>query len=328
MSNTTPIVTVFGGSGFVGRYITHRLARAGWRVRVAVRRPNEAMHVKPYGDVGQVEPILCNVRDEASTRRAIEGEDAVVNCVGILQETKFQSFEDVHVDAANLIARLSAEAGVAKLVHISALGADPDAESEYSETKAEGEKLVLAAMPNAVIFRPSIMFGTEDRFFNRMAELSRISPVLPLVGADTKFQPVYVNDVALAVETAITGDVEGGIYELGGPDIATLRELAKMAMDGAGRHRKLLELSFGFARMQARGFEMVEKLSGGLIPAMLTRDQVKLLQVDNVVSEGAVGFAELGITPTSMESVLDSYLYFYRTRGQYTAATESDDKAN
>lgn len=323
MSNTTPIVTVFGGSGFVGRYITHRLARAGWRVRVAVRRPNEALHVRPYGEVGQVEPILCNVRDEASTRRAIEGADAVVNCVGILQETKFQSFEDVHVDAPEMIARLSAEAGVSKFVHVSALGANAGAESAYSETKAEGEGLVLKWMPNAVVLRPSVMFGTEDRFFNRMAELSRLSPVLPIFGADTKFQPVFVNDVALAVETAVTGDVVGGIYELGGPKVATLRELATVAMETAGRRRIILNVPFGLARMKAWGFELIEKVSGGLIPAMVTRDQLKMLHVDNVVGEGAAGFAELGITPTAMESVLDSYLYFYRANGQFTAITES-----
>lgn len=323
MSNTTPIVTVFGGSGFVGRYITHRLARAGWRVRVAVRRPNEALYVRPYGEVGQVEPILCNVRDEASTRRVIEGADAVVNCVGILQETKFQSFEDVHVDAPDLIARLSAEAGVSKLVHISALGADAGAESAYSETKAEGDALVLKSMPDAVILRPSVMFGSEDRFFNLMAELSRLSPVLPLFGADTKFQPVFVNDVALAVEAAVTGDVAGGIYELGGPRVATLRELAKIAMETAGRRRILVNVPFGIARLQAWSLELIEKLSGGLVPAMVTRDQLKMLHVDNVVNEGAAGFAELGITPTAMESVLDSYLYFYRANGQFTAITES-----
>jgi uncharacterized protein YbjT (DUF2867 family) len=328
MSNPTPIVTIFGGSGFVGRYVTHRMARAGWRVRVAVRRPNEALHVKTYGEVGQVEPILCNVRDEASTRRVIEGADAVVNCVGILQETKFQSFEDVHVDAPEMIARLSAEAGVPKLVHISALGANEGAESVYSETKAEGEALVLKAMPNAVILRPSVMFGTEDRFFNLMAELSRLSPILPLFGADTKFQPVFVNDVALAVETAVTDDVEGGIYELGGPKVASLRELANIAMDTAGRRRTILNVPFGLARMQAWGFEMIEKVSGGLVPAMITRDQLKMLHVDNVVSDGAAGFVELGITPTAMESVLDSYLYFYRANGQYTAITESGKNLN
>ena len=323
MSNTTPIVTIFGGSGFVGRYIAHRMARAGWRVRVAVRRPNEAMYVKPYGDVGQVEPMLCNVRDEASTRRAIEGADAVVNCVGILQETKFQSFEDVHVDAAGLIARLSAEAGVSKLVHISALGADARAESAYSETKAEGDALVLQAMPDAVILRPSVVFGTEDRFFNRMAEFSRLSPVLPLFGADTKFQPVYVNDIALAVEAAIIGDVAGGIYELGGPEVVSLHDLAKDAMKVAGRRRILLDVPFWFARMKAWGFEWIEKLTGGLVPAMLTRDQLKMLEVDNIVNEGAAGFSELGIEPTAMESVLDSYLYHYRAYGQFSAITES-----
>ena len=328
MPNTTPIVTIFGGSGFVGRYVAHRMARAGWRVRVAVRRPNEAMHVKPYGDVGQVEPILCNVRDEASTRRAIGGADAVVNCVGIMQETKFQSFEDVHVDAADLIARLSAEAGVTKLVHISALGADAGAESAYAETKAEGDALVLQAMPNAVILRPSVVFGPEDRFFNRMAEFSRISPILPLVGADTRFQPVYVNDIALAVEAAITGSAAGGIYELGGPEVASLRELASKAMVSAGRRRILLSAPEWIARIKAWGFEIIEKASGGLIPAMITRDQLKFLHTDNVVNAGAAGFAELGIVPMAMESVLDTYLYAYRANGQFTTITDSNTNLN
>lgn len=328
MSNTTPTVTIFGGSGFIGRYIAHRMARAGWRVRVAVRRPNEAMYVKPYGDVGQVEPMLCNVRDEASTRRAIEGADAVVNCVGILQETKFQSFEDVHVDAAGLIARLSAEAGVSKLVHISALGANAAAESVYFETKAEGDALVVQAMPDAVILRPSVVFGTEDKFFNRMAGFSRLSPVLPLFGAGTMFQPVYVNDIALAVETAITGDVAGGIYELGGPEALSLHDLTKGAMEVAGRRRILLDVPDWIARTKAWSFEMIEKLTGGLVPAMLTRDQLKMLAVDNVVNEGAAGFGELGIEPTAIESVLDGYLYHYRAYGQFTAITESGKSPN
>lgn len=323
MSNTTPLVTILGGSGFVGRYVAQRMARAGWRVRVAVRRPNEAMYVKPYGDVGQVEPILCNVRDEASTRRAIEGSDAVVNCVGILQDTKFQSFEDAHVDAPQMIARISAEAGVERLVHISALGADANSPSAYGETKAEGDALVLDAMPNAVILRPSVMFGTEDQFFNRLAKLARISPVLPIFSGKTRFQPVYVNDVASAVETAITGNVAGGIYELGGPDVATLRELSEAAVHLAGRRCVILDIPLGIARMMTWWFEMFEKMTGGLFPAMLTRDQLKMLDVDNVVNKGAAGFAELGITPTAMDSVLTSYLYHYRANGQYTAITRS-----
>lgn len=328
MSQTTPTVTIFGGSGFVGRYISHRMARAGWRVRVAVRRPNEAMFVRTYGDVGQVEQILCNVRDEVSTRRAIAGADAVINCVGILQETKFQSFEDVHVDAPSLIARLTVEAGISKLVHISSLSADTDSNSAYAESKAEGDAMVLETMPDAVILRPSIIFGTEDKFFNRMAEFSRFSPVLPLICADTKFQPVYVDDVAAAAVTAITGDVAGGIYELGGPEVATLRELAETTMEVAGRKRILVAVPTWIARTKAWAFEIFEKATGGLFPAMITRDQIELLHSDNIVNDGTTGFTVFGVTPTAMESVLDSYLYSYRNSGQYTVITDSGKNLN
>ena len=326
MSNTTPLVTIFGGSGFVGRYIAQRMARAGWRVRVAVRRPNEAMHVKPYGDVGQVEPILCNVRDEASTRRAITGADAVVNCVGLLQETKFQSFDDIHIDAAEMIARLTAEAGISKLVHISALGADALNDSAYAETKSEGDTLVLQAMPGAVILRPSVIFGTEDRFFNRIAEFSRISPVVPLIHADTLFQPVYVADVAAAAVAAISSKTAGGIYELGGPDVFTLRELAQKAVDATGRKRVIVDTPLWIARSKAWAFELFEKLTGGLFPAMITRDQIRLLASDSVVADGAAGFEALGITPTAVDSVLEEYLYCYRANGQFAANTDASKK--
>ncbi|MEO1919817.1 MAG: complex I NDUFA9 subunit family protein [Paracoccaceae bacterium] len=326
MSNTTPIVTIFGGSGFVGRYVAQRMARAGWRVRVAVRRPNEAMHVKPYGDVGQVEPILCNVRDEASLRRVIEGADAVVNCVGILQETKFQSFEDVHVDAAEMIANLCTEAGVSKLVHISALGASAESDSRYFETKAEGDLLVLEAMPNAVVLRPSVIFGAEDQLFNRLASFSLISPVLPLLGAETQFQPVYVDDIAAAVEVAVCGVITGGIYELGGPEVATMRSLAQTVMNVTGRRRVVWAMPMWLAHKEAWSSEMIEKLSGGLIPAIITRDQLKVLQVDNVVSKAAADLAAFGVEPTAMTSVLDGYLYHYRAKGQFTAMTASARK--
>ncbi len=326
MSNTTPVVTIFGGSGFVGRYIAQRMACAGWRVRVAVRRPNEAMHVKPYGDVGQVEPILCNVRDEASTRRAIAGADAVVNCVGILQETKFQSFDDIHIDAAEMIARLTVEAGISKLVHISALGSDSLNDSAYGETKAEGDSLVLQAMPDAVVLRPSVIFGREDRFFNRIAEFSRLSPVIPLIHAETQFQPVYVADVAAAAAVAITGDIAGGVYELGGPEVASLRELAQKAVDATGRKRVVIDAPLWIARSKAWAFEMFEKFTGGLFPAMVTRDQIRLLASDNIVAEGAAGFEAFGITPTAIDSILEEYLYCYRANGQFAANTDASKK--
>lgn len=323
MPNSMPLVTIFGGSGFVGRYIAQRMARAGWRVRVAVRRPNEAMFVQPYGDVGQVVPILANIRNADSTRRAIAGADAVINCVGILHEDSRQKFDVVQSEAAGRIARLATEAGVSKLVHLSALGADVNSKSAYVKSKADGEAAILRNFPSAVILRPSVVFGSEDKFFNRYAAISRLTPVIPLFGADTKFQPVYVDDIAAAAEQALTSDVTAGIYELGGPDVATTRELIANVMNVVHRKRLLVAVPMWFARMKAWGFDMVAKGTRGLIPAIISRDQLKMLQTDNVVSEGAKGFADLGIAPTPMSAVLDGYLYCYRPSGQYDVITDS-----
>ncbi len=321
MSNP-PLITIFGGSGFVGRYITQRMARAGWRVRVAVRRPNEEMHVLPYGEVGQVALVQANVRDTASTRAAIEGADVVVNCVGIINEDSHQKFNAVNCGAAARIARLSAEAGVGKLVHISALAADAESESAYARSKAMGEADVLKNFPSATILRPSIIFGPEDQFFNMFGTMSRYFPVLPIVGADSKMQPVYVDDVAAAAEAAIMGDATG-IYELGGPDVETMRQLMERLLHVVRRKRFIINIPFGMARINAFFIEIWHKFSLGIVPLVLTRDQVKLLKVDNVVSEGAPGLEALGVHPTSMEAVLDSYLYRFRPQGQYTDLTES-----
>jgi NADH dehydrogenase len=321
---SVPIVTIFGGSGFIGRYVAQRMARAGWRVRVAVRRPNEAHFVRPYGFVGQVEPIQANIRDEESTRAAIIGSTAVVNCVGILAEGGKQTFDAVVNGGAARIARLAAEEGVARLVHISAIGADETSDSLYAANKARAESAVRAAFPAAVILRPSIVFGVEDHFFNRFAGMARLTPVLPLVGANTRFQPVYVDDVAAAAAAAALGEAEPGIYELGGPEVATFRELMQRMLRIVRRRRLLIGLPFGVARMIARVGDFVQRASLGLISnGLLTGDQVRLLRRDNVVSPGARGFAALGIEPTAMEVVLDDYLYVYRPSGQYTEITES-----
>jgi uncharacterized protein YbjT (DUF2867 family) len=317
------LVTIYGGSGFVGRYIARRMAKAGWRVRVAVRRPNEAMYVKPYGTVGQVEPVLCNIRDDASVAAVMEGADAVVNCVGILARNGKNTFDAVQAEGATRVARLAAAQGIAKMVQISAIGADAYAASEYSQSKAEGEAGVLAHMPNAVILRPSIVFGTEDQFFNRFAGMTRFGPVLPVVGADTKFQPVHVDDVAQAAELALTSDVTAGVYELGGPDVATMHELMNMMLDVIRRRRLVLNLPFFAARIMAFFFELGSKLTLGIAPVMITSDQVKNLRVDNVVSEGAKGFADLGIEPVAMQVVLPEYLWRFRPSGQYDAIKES-----
>ena len=321
MSDLAPLATVFGGSGFVGRYVTQRLARAGWRVRVAVRRPNEALFVRPYGVVGQVEPVQANIRDEASTRRAIAGAAVVVNCVGILVEEGRQRFDAVQDEGAGRVARIAAEEGVERLVHISAIGADPAGPSAYARSKAAGEAAVQAAFPTAVILRPSIVFGPEDGFFNRIAGLAQMLPVVPVFGPETRFQPVYVDDVAAATVAAATGEVRSGIYELGGPEVASFRELAGEVLHLIERRRMVVAVPWPIARLKARFFDFVQRASFGIVTnRLITADQVLMLQRDNVVAEGARGFADLGIVPTPMEAVLESYLYAYRRHGQFRAS--------
>jgi NADH dehydrogenase len=318
------LVTIFGGSGFVGRYVARRMAKQGWRVRVAVRRPNEAIFVKPYGVVGQVEPVFCNIRDDASVAQVMHGADAVVNCVGILAETGRNRFFAVQAEGAARVARIAAEQGVGHLVHISAIGADAESASAYSRSKAEGEAAVLSHFPGAVILRPSVVFGTEDQFFNRFASMATLSPVLPLVGANTRFQPVYVDDVAQAAALAAEGKAAPGIYELGGPDIASFRELMQMMLDVIRRRRAIIGLPFWIGRIMAFGFDMLQAITAGLFSnGVLTRDQVKNLARDNVVAGDARGFSDLGIEPVAMGSVLPDYLWRYRPSGQYSDIKES-----
>lgn len=319
----TKLVTIYGGSGFVGRFIAHRMAKEGWRVRVAVRRPNEAMFVKPYGAVGQVEPILCNIRDDASVQAAMQGADAVVNCVGILNESGKNGFDAVQHEGAGRIARIAAEEGIARMVHVSAIGADSNSDSDYASSKGMGEEAVLAHMPGAMILRPSVVFGSGDSFFNRFASMSRLGPVLPLVGADSKFQPVYVDDVAKAAVMGIKGEAEG-VYELGGPDVATLRDWVSIILNQIHRRKLVVNLPFGIARIMAFFFDMGQKITGGLFSNfILTRDQVKNLRNDNVVSEEAQGFDALGIRPVHAEVIMPDYLWRFRPSGQYDAIKDS-----
>lgn len=318
------LVTIYGGSGFVGRYIARRMAKEGWRVRVAVRRPNEALFVKPYGAVGQVEPVLCNIRDDASVKAVMQGADAVVNCVGILNKSGKNTFDSVQAEGAGRIARIAAETGVTHLVHISAIGADAQAASDYARTKAAGEAAVLEAFPTAVILRPSVVFGNEDQFFNRFAGMARLGPILPVVGAKTRFQPVYVDDVAHAAVLGATGKAAAGTYELGGPEVATFRALMTQMLAVIHRRRLVINMPFFVARIMGGAFDFLQFVTGGLISnGVLTRDQVKNLALDNVVSEGAKGFADLGIKPTAMEAVLPEYLWRYRPSGQYKAIKDS-----
>ena len=318
------MVTIFGGSGFVGRYIARRMAHEGWRVRVATRRPNESLFVKPYGVVGQVEPVLCNIRDDRSVAATLKGADAVVNCVGVLNELGANSFDAVHVEGAGRVARLASENGVKQMVHVSALGADADSDCDYARTKAMGESAVLEHMPDAVILRPSVIFGTEDQFFNRFASMTRWGPVLPLAGANTQFQPVYVDDVAKAAVAGVLGTAAPGVYELGGPETANLRGLIGKMLDEIHRKRVVVNLPNFVARIMAFSLDMGQKMSLGLVSnGILTRDQLRNLALDNVVSADARGFGDLGIVPVPMEAVLPDYLWRFRPSGQFDEITQS-----
>ena len=321
---SVPIVVIFGGSGFIGRHTAQRMARAGWRVRVAVRRPHEAGFVRPYGIVGQVEPIQANIRDEESTRHAIAGADAVINCVGVLAESGKQTFDALLDEGAARIARIAAEESVSRLVHVSAIGADPASDSQYAAAKGRGEAAVQSAFPDAVILRPSIVFGIGDGFFNKFAGMARIMPVMPVIAPNTRFQPVYVDDVAAAAVKGALGEAAPGIYELGGPEVVTFRQLLQRLLKIIERNRMLVAMPSWAARFNASLFDFVQRASGGLISnTVVTRDQVRLLARDNVAAEGMPGLRELGIAPTPMGAILETYLYAYRPHGQFDEITAS-----
>ncbi len=333
MANDLPfpsqqLVTVFGGSGFVGRHVVRALVKRGYRVRVAVRRPDLAGFLQPLGSVGQIHAVQANLRYPASVAAAVKGAAAVVNLVGILQEGGRQSFTGVQANGARAVAAACAAAGITRLVQVSAIGAAPDSRSLYARSKAEGEAAVQAAVPGAIVLRPSIVFGPEDGFFNRFASLARMLPALPLVGGGaTKFQPVFVGDVAEAVARAVEGRVaEGRIYELGGPEVKTFRELVAYICEVTDRKPLFVPLPFPLARIKARVLEIVNTLTLGLLPdaLMLTRDQVALLETDNVVSDAAVAegrsFEAIGIAPVSVEAVVPSYLWRFRKTGQFDTA--------
>jgi uncharacterized protein YbjT (DUF2867 family) len=312
----TGLVTVFGGSGFVGRHVVRALAKRGWRVRAAMRRPDLAGYLQPMGGVGQVMPVQANLRYADSVIRAVDGADAVVNLVGILSESGKQRFGSVQAEGARAIGMACARADITNVVHVSAIGADRQSPSLYARTKAEGEMGLLAGAPTAVILRPSIIFGPEDNFFNQFASLARILPALPLIGGgETKFQPVFVGDVAEAVALALEGKAKpGAVYELGGPAVMSFRQILEYILAETGRNRLLVPIPFGIAEIQGR---ILEKLPG----ALLTRDQVILLKSDNVVSEAAIKakltLEGLGIKPDSVESIVPTYLYRFRKAGQF-----------
>lgn len=320
------VVTVFGGSGFVGRYVVRALARDGWRVRVACRRPDLAFHLQPLGGVGQVMAVQANLRHPDSVAAALRGAAAVVNLVGILAETGAQKFATVQAGGARAVAEAAKAAGISNFVHISAIGADPQSRSAYGRSKAEGEAAVREAIPSAIILRPSIIFGPEDDFFNRFATMARYFPIVPIVGGQTKFQPVYVGDVAETVAAALKGRAKASeTYELGGPEVKSFAELIDYVLKVTERRRRVLKLSFGMGKLVAAFTQLFTTLSLGLFPRLLrmTRDQVELLKKDNVVSEAAIAEGRtlegLGIEPQSIEAIVPTYLYRYRETGQYQA---------
>ena len=307
------VVTLFGGSGFIGRYAVRQLARQGHVVRVAVRSPERAKFLKPLGDVGQITPLAASVLVEGSVARAVEGADWVVNLVGILFESGHQTFGAVHAEGAGRVARLSKAAGAGALLQISALGADPDAPADYARSKAAGEQAVRESFPEAVILRPSLVVGPEDDFFNRFAAMARLSPVLPLIeGGKTRFQPAYVDDVATAIVAALNDPgCRGRTFELGGPRTYSLKELLQMLLREIRRSRLLVPLPRPLAWLQASLLELLPK-------PPLTRDQLRLLERDNVVHEGAEGFGALGIEPQAIEAILPTYLDRYRPGGRFS----------
>ncbi|KAB2885872.1 MAG: complex I NDUFA9 subunit family protein [Pseudorhodoplanes sp.] len=314
-TSTDTLVTVFGGSGFLGRHLVRALARRRYRIRVAVRRPDLAGHLQPLGTVGQIHAVQANVRYPASVEAAVRGSSVVVNLVAILYERGAQHFEVVHTLGSERVA-LAAAAHGARVIHVSAIGADENSRSAYARTKAQGEKLVLAAEPGATIFRPSVLFGPEDDFFNRFASLARFTPVLPLIGGGrTKFQPAYAADVAEAIALAVDGRTKAGTtYELGGPEVRTFRQLMEYVLATTGRKRLLVPVPFLLARLQAAVLQFLPN-------PPLTPDQVELLRYDNIVSEEAARerhtFEGLGIAPTTIEAVAPSYLWRFRKAGQF-----------
>ena len=312
------LVTVFGGSGFLGAHAVRALARGGLRVRVAVRNPGRGYRLRMLGDVGQIEVVQANIRDPNSIGRAVDGAQACVNLVGVLYESGRQKFDSVHAVGARNVAEAAAAQGVQRFIQVSAIGADAQSSAKYARSKAAGEAAVRAVIPGAVILRPSIVFGQEDHFFNRFGAMAALSPMLPLIGGGTcRFQPVFVGDVAAAIASAVTDPAAAGrAYELGGPGVYSFKALMEIVARETGRRPLLAPIPFPVASLIGLAGDLV----AGLIPPPLTRDQVELLKTDNVVAPGAAGLADLGVQPTALEAILPTYLFRYRKGGQYAEA--------
>src|SRR5215475_6900880 len=322
-SNADTLITIFGGSGFLGRHVVRALAKEQYRIRIAVRRPELTGHLQPLGRVGQIHAVQANIRHRASIAAAVRGSNVVINLVGILFESGRQRFDAVQSFGAEGVA-LAAAAHNARMIHVSAIGADENSSAAYARAKWRGEQLVLAASSDAVIFRPSILFGPNDDFFNRFGGIARLSPALPLVGGGhTRFQPVFAGDVAEAITKAVGGETKpGSIYEIGGPEVFTFKELMEFTLATIERRRLLLPLPFGVAKLQAAIFELVSKVPLRVLSKpLLTRDQVELLRYDNVVSDTArrdgLTLEGLGITPQSIAAIVPTYLWRFRKAGQF-----------
>jgi len=311
------MITVFGGSGFLGRHVVRALAKAGYRVRVATRRPHLSQDLRVMGVVGQVQLVQANVRVPSSVERAVAGASGVVNLVGVLAESGRQSFSGLHAMGAKTIAEACAAAGIDKLVQVSAIGASAESDSKYAQSKAAGEAHVIAAVPGATILRPSIIFGTDDGFFNMFGSMARFAPALPLFGGGKSlFQPVFAGDVASAVLAAYQRDeARGAIYELGGPATYSFKQLMEFILKETARPRFLIPLPFAAGQVVAMLSELAAILP--FIPSFLTQDQLKQLRKDNVVSEGARTLADLGIEGETVEAIVPGYLARYRRYGQF-----------
>ncbi|PWC36392.1 complex I NDUFA9 subunit family protein [Azospirillum sp. TSO35-2] len=325
MSYRTQVITVFGGSGFIGRHLIRRLAKSGAVIRIATRTPGKAAFLKTAGAVGQIVPFGTDCTKDESVARALQGADIAINLLGVLYERGAQSFQGVHTDAAGRIARLAAANGVTRMVHVSAIGADAASHSAYARSKAAGEQAVRAGFPAATILRPSIVFGPEDNFFNKFAAMAQKAPALPLIGGGkTRFQPVYVGDLADAIVAALELEsAKGKTFELGGPRVYSFRELLELTQKEIRRHRPLVTIPWNIAESLGGLLEKVP-----LLAPVLTRDQVELLKRDNIVAPGAPGFKELGITElATCEVILPTYLSRFIVGGRYTTLTGDKDAA-
>ncbi len=322
----SPLVTVFGGSGFLGRYIVRRMVKAGWRVRVAVKNPNEALFLKTNGEVGQVELLQADILNERLVKLAVEGANSVVNCVaGDLYETKLREFKKFYVTGPALLAKVSQDAGVKKFIHMSAISADLTSKSMYGRSKARGEEEVVRFFPKAFIIRPSIVFGSEDRFFNMFASMARYSPIVPVIGGNSLFQPIYVDDVSKVVSKVIQETFEPGIYEIGGPEIFSFVGLMEKMLLVVRRKRIVLSIPLNFAKIMAFTFSILKSLTFGLFKAKITLDNIEQLRRNNIVSKEQKTIEKLEINTKTLDMILPTYLFSYRPYGQYSDITNSSE---